>query len=168
MRDREIYAYAIFWWLCIVVFVLLGPMHLHGTALLIGALAAIPVSFAAVVLSKRSDAKQALRRERLRAENRFSEAAEHQADSFYVAGLVWGGSYLAVAFFLLIGSFVLGNPAALAGALWLGGIGAWRVFNYRSWWREEREHRRTSAERIASAAEGLTRGNWERQQPPSE
>ena len=166
--DREFFSY--FAVSCVVILLVAFrwtrrylPQWYLVAALVLG----VAVAFAFAVSMRRADDVEAKRRATLRAEGKSEQPTVRHADSFYALLLAQGGGYLMVGLLLFIAGIALLEPALLFGGILLAGWHGARVWNYWQWWEEEKEHRRTSLERVESASEGLSRSNWERAQHDS-
>jgi hypothetical protein len=164
MPDRETWMIAACYWV-VGVFLIWGffserlRMPWPIAALLAVALA--PISLLIVTYERRSEGKYARKREALRSEGRFEEAAEQEGSgTFYFLGMVWTGSYVGIGVFCLIGAIAFASPVALLAALVFGGWGGWRLFSYEQWRKEDLAHQRTSEQRIVTATDALERGGW--------
>lgn len=160
--NRETLRAGLCVWIVLALLILARSSRWSWTATLAAIALALPVCLVLAFADARSEAREAVRRARLREEGRFEEAAERRADAFYKTGIAWGVSGV-LGGLLLMGICAIGAPAAMPAALIPVGFGAWRISYHRRWWREEIEHRRTSAERLSSATQGLMQADWERE-----
>ena len=167
LRDRETWLTAFCYWVCLALLVFASMRRLQVSWLVVGALvvAAWPISVLLVIYELRRESEQARKRELLRSQGHFQDAASQRSDSFFRAGMLWGGSYMALALVLFVAGLVLVSPAALIGSLYLAAWGGWRLHRYSKWREEEMEHRRTSEQRITSATEALETRGWNASAP---
>jgi|SRR6185312_5931570 len=168
MRDRETWMIAICYWVIGVGLIwgfLWQRLPMPWPIALGLTIALAPLSFLSAAYERRSEGERAGQRETLRSQGRFEEAAAQDTGAYYVLGMIAGGSYLGLGLFFLIGGVALASPGAWLGALFFGGWGVWRLHRYTQWRKEELEHQRTSAQRIAMATKALESGGWRARSP---
>lgn len=174
LRDRETWMTAICYWLACVTLICPFVWHLLHAAwpivvwplVAVLAILAMPACLALAMRERRAEGERARQHSKLRAQNRFEEAAEQQGDSFYTWGMIFGGSYIGVGVLMLSGGLVFAIPGAAFGGLFLAGYGLWRFRTFYAWREDDRERRRTSKQRITTATDGLEKSNWDRSMPP--